>query len=32
MRKPETMLPTITIIVGVLAWLTFSAHLIRRVP
>jgi hypothetical protein len=26
------MLPTITIIVGVVAWLMFSAYLIRRVP
>jgi hypothetical protein len=31
-EKPETMLTTITIVVGVVAWLTFSAYLIRRVP
>jgi hypothetical protein len=31
-RENLTLLPTITIIVGVLAWLMFSAYLIRRVP
>jgi hypothetical protein len=31
-EKYETMLTTIAISVGVVAWLTFSAYLIRRVP
>jgi hypothetical protein len=33
MRKRKTMLPTIAITVGVLAWVTFSGYLIFwRVP
>jgi hypothetical protein len=32
LRKYEPMLPTFVIIVGVAAWLMFSAYLIRRVP